>query len=64
MGVGTDPEPAALVQAKEKVAGLKKKKKEDPALSIQNIIKLDPDTISQRLIESVQMVRELLQSNR
>lgn len=33
-------------------------------MTIDNIIKLDPDTISQRLIESVSMVRELLQSNR
>lgn len=28
------------------------------------IVKLDPDTISHRLIESVSMVTELLQSNR
>lgn len=52
-------------QVKEKISMMKKKGKQ-LAVNSQaiNIIKLDPDTISQRLIESVAMVRELLQSNR
>jgi hypothetical protein len=48
-------------QVKEKISMMKKKGKQ-LAVNSQaiNIIKLDPDTISQRLIESVAMVRELL----
>ena len=40
------------------------KKKTAPIVSMQNIIKLDPDTISQKLIESVGMVKDLLKSNK
>ena len=55
IGLVTDPLPAL---SKKPTKG-----KSNP-LSLDNIIKLDSDTVSQRLIESVQMVRELLQSNR
>jgi small-conductance mechanosensitive channel len=46
--------------AKSGKAGMKK----PIQITQANIIKLDPDTISQRLIESVGMVTDLLQSNR
>jgi len=47
--------------AKETVKKLKKnEEKIEQNLTIQNIIKLDPDTISHWLIESVAMVRDLL----
>lgn len=50
------PDPTAVEIAQEKVRQLKKKadsKDKETVLKIQNIIKLDPDTISHRLIESV-----------
>lgn len=53
-----------VIDVKGKAGKGKKKGKEDQQLNEAYIIKLDQDTISHRLIESVGMVTDLLKSNK